>query len=53
MNDEITIMGKKININKLSDDQVIKLFTELQERELKLDEKIFTIQSKIDALKNK
>lgn len=53
MDNEIEVQGKKIDISTLSDKQIIKLFTELKERELKLEEKILVLENKIEALKER
>lgn len=53
MDNEIEIQGKKIDISALTDKQIIKLFTELKERDLKLEEKILVLENKIEALKER
>lgn len=52
MGEKITIKGKEIDIDSLSDDQFIKLFSNLKERELELMEKIALLEQKIDQNKN-
>ena len=60
MGNEIIIRGQKIDISKLSDEQIVKLYTELEERELTClkkelicDEKILELEEKIENLKQK
>lgn len=52
MGEKITIKGKEIDIDSLSDDQFIKLFSNLKERELELMEKIALLEQKIDQNQN-
>ena len=50
MENEIVIQNKKIDLDKLSDKQIVKLYTELREKELSLTEKILITERKIDKL---
>ena len=46
MENKITIRGKEIDIDALSDNQVLKLYSDLKERELVLTEKILSLENK-------
>lgn len=48
MENKITIRGKVIDIDALSDNQVLKLYSDLKERELVLTEKILNLENKTE-----
>ncbi len=52
MGEKITIKGKEIDVDSLTDDQFIKLFSDLKERELALMEKIALLEQKIEQDQN-
>lgn len=52
MGEKIVIKGKEIDIDSLSDEQFIKLFSDLKERELVLTEKIAKLEQQIEQSEN-
>ena len=50
MENEIIVQGKKIDISKLTDEQIVKLYKQLAEQELKYDKKIVELEKKIKIL---
>ena len=50
MRSEIEIQGKKINLENLSDEQLINLFARLTKKELELDEKILMLERAIENM---
>lgn len=49
-NEVITIMGKEIDYGKLSDEELLMLYEQLKEREVKLYQKIIDYQNKYEFL---
>ena len=48
----ISIGSKQFDLNQMSDEQVIRLFTEIKERELQLYEKIAQIESQLNYVED-
>ena len=51
MGSEIVVQGKKIDLESLSDEQIINLFKQLSIKELKIDEKIMMLEKTINEMK--
>lgn len=47
MKNEIVIQGKNIDLESLSDQQMVDLFKDLSKKELKIDEKIMMLEKTI------
>lgn len=49
---KIVMQGKEIDFGEMSDAQVLKLYTEIKERELKLYEQVLELEEEIKYLES-